>query len=55
MTTSTRTLLTALVLVLAYALLMTGLIGTYEFAILVVLVVGALFLIWRTRSNRSPK
>jgi threonine/homoserine/homoserine lactone efflux protein len=52
-TTSTRAVLSVLALALAYALLMSGLVGTPEFLALVVVLAGALFLIWRGRDSYS--
>lgn len=54
MTTRTRWMLSALLVVLCYAVLMTALIGSGEFLVLVVLAVIGLFLIWRAPC-RTPK
>ena len=54
MTTGTRWMLSALLVVLCYAALMTSLIGSGEFLILGVLAVIGLLLIWRA-PRRTPK
>jgi hypothetical protein len=48
MSTTSRVFLTLATVAAAYVILMTGLIGTIELAILIALVLAALWAIWRT-------